>query len=218
YIILDAGDGLYKIDEYINCDKPIYLFLSHLHIDHISGLHILNKFSFSQGISILSCSGYKEKLSLIIDEPFTKPVHELPYNVQLYELPEGEHNRPVKVKCRLLNHSSKCFGYRFDIENKIITYCTDTGHCDAVIELAEDADILITESSIKTNQSEYASFHLNPVDAAVIASKAKAKKLILTHFEARCVSSLEERRELGEEARKVFPETVIAEDGLEIVL
>ncbi|MFX1587847.1 MAG: MBL fold metallo-hydrolase, partial [Promethearchaeota archaeon] len=34
YIILDAGDGIYKIDQYIKNNKPIIVLLSHLHLDH----------------------------------------------------------------------------------------------------------------------------------------------------------------------------------------
>ena len=63
YIIFDAGNGLYKIDEYIKEDKPISLFISHFHIDHISGLQILLKFDFPQGIDIYVAKGqYKEAI------------------------------------------------------------------------------------------------------------------------------------------------------------
>ena len=44
--ILDVGNGLYKLDSITSLDKPFYLLLSHLHLDHICGLHILNKFRF----------------------------------------------------------------------------------------------------------------------------------------------------------------------------
>ena len=37
HIVLDAGNGLYKLDELVKDEKPIYLFLSHPHLDHISG-------------------------------------------------------------------------------------------------------------------------------------------------------------------------------------
>ncbi len=36
YIVFDAGDGIYKLNKYVKDDKkPIFLFLSHLHLDHI---------------------------------------------------------------------------------------------------------------------------------------------------------------------------------------
>jgi ribonuclease BN (tRNA processing enzyme) len=58
YVILDAGTAIQDIDLYINDeDKPIYLFLSHFHMDHICGIHILNKFSFKQGLNIVGQIG-----------------------------------------------------------------------------------------------------------------------------------------------------------------
>ena len=43
-IIFDAGNGIAKADRYISQEKPVLLFLSHFHIDHIAGLHTLVKF------------------------------------------------------------------------------------------------------------------------------------------------------------------------------
>ena len=46
HIILDAGNCLYKADRYIKDDLPVFLFLSHFHLDHIEGLHVLSTFCF----------------------------------------------------------------------------------------------------------------------------------------------------------------------------
>ncbi len=67
-IILDAGNGLHKIDRYLNPAKPIYLFLSHFHLDHVVGLHILNKFNLSRGMDVYGPPGAK-KLTDPIDPP-----------------------------------------------------------------------------------------------------------------------------------------------------
>ena len=53
-IILDAGNGIAKADQYITQDKPAYLFISHFHIDHIAGLHTLVKFRFPKGLQTSS--------------------------------------------------------------------------------------------------------------------------------------------------------------------
>lgn len=39
YVIFDAGNGFYKTPEYIREKKPICLFISHFHLDHVSGIH-----------------------------------------------------------------------------------------------------------------------------------------------------------------------------------
>jgi len=57
YFIFDAGNGLHRIDRCIKRNKPIYLFLSHYHLDHVVGLHIMNKFNFAQGVDVFGPPG-----------------------------------------------------------------------------------------------------------------------------------------------------------------
>ena len=218
FVILDAGNGFYKIDPYITSTnkKPIYLFLSHFHLDHIVGLHILNKFDFSQGMRIYGQAGTKDILDTIINEPYTVPFAKLPFEVEVYELSEGQHNIPFAVECKFLLHSSKCLGYRFELDGKIITYCPDTGICENAIELAANADLLITECSFKMGQRNAEWQHLNPEDAVQIAKEANAKKLALIHFDASIYRSLDERIEVQEKMRDIFKNLIVTFDNMEM--
>jgi ribonuclease BN (tRNA processing enzyme) len=216
YIILDAGSGIWKLDRYINDDKAIYLFLSHLHLDHIIGLHTLNKFNFAQGLTIIGQSGTKDFLNKIINSPFTIPMHQLPYRTEICEIPEEEAITPFKFTSLPLKHSSECLGYRFEIEDKVISYCVDTGYCTNAIELARDADLLITECALKTGQSDEIWPHLNPKDAARIADEGNAKMLALVHFDASVYTTLDARKRAEKRARKLFDKTFAATDSMEI--
>lgn len=98
YFVLDAGNGLYKIEEHIkDSDKPIYLFLSHFHLDHIEGLHILNKFNFKNNFQIYGQRGTQKILDNIINQPYTVPFAELPFEVEIHEIEEGINNIPFKI-------------------------------------------------------------------------------------------------------------------------
>ena len=216
FIILDAGNGLYKIDKYIKKEKPIYLFLSHFHLEHIIGLHILNKFNFKQGINICGQKGTKDILNTIINKPFTIPFEKLPFPIKIYELPERINELPFLVKSKFLVHSSPCLGYRFELERKIIAYCPDTGICENAIELAKNADLLISECSLKSGQHYENWPHLNPEEAAKIAKEAKVKKLVLTHFDANIYRTLKERKEAQKIARTIFKNTISAIDDMKI--
>jgi ribonuclease BN (tRNA processing enzyme) len=123
HILLDAGNGVHKADRYIRDDRPVYLFLSHFHLDHIEGLHILNKFRFSQGLRIFGQKGTKEALNTIINKPFTVPMFELPFPVEVFELSEGPYKVPFPLECRFLVHSTPCMGYRFDLDGKVVVFC-----------------------------------------------------------------------------------------------
>ncbi|MEN6328758.1 MAG: ribonuclease Z [Methanobacteriaceae archaeon] len=219
YIVLDAGNGLYKLDEYINnSEKPIYLFLSHFHLDHVEGLHILNKFNFKNILRIYGQPGTRKILKNIINQPYTVPFLELPFEVHIHEIGEGIHYLPFKVESKFLPHASPCLGYRFDIDGKVISYCTDTGPHKNVEILALNANLLITECSLKMGASYPGWPHLNPLDAVEIAIKSQAKALALTHFDANVYRSREERLESKESMEKLFQNITYAHDGMKIEL
>lgn len=216
FIILDAGNGIYKIDRFIKSKKPIYLFISHFHIDHIVGFHILNKFNFLQGMRIYGQPGTKKFLHRLVNKPYTIPLDKLPFKVKIYELSEGLHRIPFSVRCRPLLHSDKCFGYRFAIDGKIIAYCPDTGICENVRYLAQKADLLIAECSFAFQQRNQDWPHLNPEDAARIANDAGAKKLFLMHFDASIYRDIKERRLAQRRAREIFKNTFASFDDMQI--
>ncbi|TFG24220.1 MAG: MBL fold metallo-hydrolase [Promethearchaeota archaeon] len=218
YIILDAGDGLYKIDNYIKDDKPILLFLSHLHLDHIVGIHIFNKFQFKEKMQIYGYTGIKKNIDTILRHPFTVPLSELPFNAEIHEIEEGEYKQPVNFNCKLLVHSDLCLGYRFELDDKKIAYCTDTGMCDNILELANDVDLLISECSYKSGQFEDSWPHLNPESAANIAKQCNVKQLIITHFDASLYKTMEERKQSETAAKIFFNNTIAAYDGLNFEL
>jgi ribonuclease Z len=55
--------------------------------------------------------------------------------------------------------------------------------------------------------------HSTSEDAATVAREANVKKLVLIHISPRYSK---DNSELLSQARKIFPNTVIAEDGMEI--
>jgi ribonuclease BN (tRNA processing enzyme) len=215
-IIFDAGNGIARADQYISQDKPVFLFLSHFHIDHISGLHTLVKFHLKQGLKIYCMPGGAAILHTFVGEPFTVPLEKLPYPAHAIELEEGVHKLPFTLECRPLVHPAPCYGYRIEIDGKIIAFCTDTGVCDNAIALARDADLLITECALKPGEVSPGWPHLNPEDAIGIAKKAGAKRLALMHFGAEVYKTLDERKAVQEQFEHLCPGLIAATDGLTI--
>jgi ribonuclease BN (tRNA processing enzyme) len=217
-IILDAGNGIAKADRYISQDKPAYLFISHVHIDHIVGLHTLVKFKFRKGLRICGQSGITALLNMFVEEPFTVPFNKLPYPVTFMELKEGRHTVPFPVECLPLVHPAPCFGYRLCLDKKVVAYCTDTGICNNAVLLARNADLLITECGLKPGQESPEWPHLNPENAIYIAKKAHAKRLALMHFSAEVYRTLEERSKVQRRFEKKCPGLIAATDNLTITI
>ena len=215
YVVLDAGDGIYKLDKYIRTEKPIHLFLSHLHFDHTIGFHAFNKFKFKQAINIYGYIGTKDGLQ-IIRHPYTIPFNDLPFRVKIHDLKEGSYNTPFAFACKQLVHSDPSLGYRFELDNHVVTYCTDTGMCDSLIELAQNASLLITECSLLPGQKDLNWPHLDPEDAASIAKQANVRQLVLTHFTASNYKTLKDRSLAEAAATTIFRNTICAHDGLKL--
>lgn len=223
YIVLDAGNGIYKLDKYITEDKPISLFISHFHLDHTSGLHILAKFTFKQGIDVYVGDGRAKDFKTLVNPPFTlgylpKPenVAQLRTQIRLHELSEKGENIPFPARAIKQHHAYIDHGYRFVLEGKIIAYTGDCGFTDQAKKLADNVDMLISECSGKTPDKKWG--HLDPILAATLAKESHAKQLILTHFGAHEYETLKERGWAESEARKIFPNTTAATDGMEFIL
>lgn len=213
-IIFDAGNGIHKTDRYISQEKPVFLFLSHFHLDHVAGLHTLVKFRFNQGLAIICMPGGKSLINTFVNEPFTVPLENLPYPVKVIELDKGTHKLPFTAECLPLVHTVPCYGYRVEIDGKVIAFCTDTGVCDNAVTLARDADLLITECGLKPGESSPDWPHLNPRDAIGIAERAHAKRLALVHFGATIYPTIEERKAVEIEFGKIFHGLIAATDDL----
>ena len=98
-----------------------------------------------------------------------------------------------------------------------VTYSGDTVPCENLIELGKNSDVLIHESTFSKELSDIAleKKHSTSVDAAIDAKKMGAKQLILTHISSRYQ---EDAVKLLEEAKEIFPNTLLAIDLMKISL
>lgn len=218
-VVFDAGNGIHKLEDYLDgSKKDIFLFLSHFHLDHIVGLHTLDKLKSCKKLFISGPADIKEILRQFIDAPFTMPLDKLSFENEIFELPEDNGKLPFFVEALPLKHSMLTFGYRLILENKIVTFCTDTGYCDNLVKLAKDADLLITECAFLPEENDDNWPHLNPEIAAKTALEANAKKLALVHFDAARYKTLDDRKIAQREARKYFDASFITKDDMEIII
>ncbi len=98
-----------------------------------------------------------------------------------------------------------------------IAYTGDTMYYEAIVEHIRGADVLIHEATFREEHQEDAikKKHSTIKDAALIASKANVKTLILTHISSRYDKVPDD--ELIKEAKQYFNGTVVvARDGLHL--
>jgi len=90
-------------------------------------------------------------------------------------------------------------------------FCSDTAYAEEIIPVIQGSDLLYHEATFMNNRIENAAekFHSTTGQAATIALKAEVKKLIIGHYSAR----YDDLQPLLDEARDVFPQTELAQDG-----
>jgi ribonuclease Z len=97
-----------------------------------------------------------------------------------------------------------------------IVYTGDTKPFEAFAKFAEGADLVIHDCTFDDSLTEKAAVdgHSTPSQAAGQAKAAGAKQLVLSHISARYPNA----GLLLEQAKKVFPNSVLAEDFMELEL
>ena len=98
-----------------------------------------------------------------------------------------------------------------------VVYCTDTVFCEAAVELAQGADLLIHEATFAHGEAELAfqRQHSTSTMAAQTALAAGVRHLVLTHLSPRYMPGNPiTPDDLLAEAQAIFPATSLARDFL----
>jgi ribonuclease Z len=100
---------------------------------------------------------------------------------------------------------------------QVFAFVMDTAWCDAAVELAASADLLVCESTFLESETELAVRygHLTARQAGRIAHEAGARLLLLTHFSARYIDP---QAFVDEAAIEFAGEIVVADDLLRVAV
>ena len=151
------------------------------------------------------CFGY------LFEEKSRRPF--LPKNAERLEIPPGPWRR------KLVDEQSIQLpdGRVIDPEQVLgparpgtrMVHVGDSGRTDNLLEVCQNADLLVIEATYLNEESEMARkfAHLTARQAAELAQEANIKNLILTHISRRY-----RERDVLSEAREVFPQTEVARD------
>lgn len=108
------------------------------------------------------------------------------------------------------------------IENQLLTFdpiapksyafCSDTAYDERIIANIENADILYHEATFLDSEQHLSekTMHSTAKEAALIAQKANVGQLILGHYSTR----YESIQKFKEEAATIFPNVLLADDGV----
>lgn len=157
------------------------------------------------------CTGYlfKEKIKPRILNPLAVKQYNIP-KIQLKEIKLG---KDFKTKDgQLISHLSLTYPAK---QSHAYAYCSDTAYFDELNTWLKDVNLLYHEATFADDMAERAAetYHSTASQAAIQAMKSNAGCLILGHFSAR----YKQIDQILKEAKAIFPNVVIAEDGLTII-
>ncbi len=92
-------------------------------------------------------------------------------------------------------------------------FCTDTSYNEAILPYIDHAELLYHEATFDASRAQRAkeTFHCTSEEAALIAQKANAGKLLIGHFSSRYREL--EMEALVKESQAIFPSTELATEG-----
>lgn len=112
--------------------------------------------------------------------------------------PDAAHFSDFAVHTLPVQHNPESLAFRITAENgAALVYSGDTDVCENLVTIAQGADLLICESSLPDDLK--VDGHLTPSLAGEIAARARAGRLVLTHFYPEC-----DQTDVERECRKTY--------------
>jgi ribonuclease Z len=155
----------------------------------------------------IRCSGFlfREKL-----KPRRIDKERLPENLLIQQLAALKRGEDLKDEEGNILHSNESLtipprpSYSY-------AYCSDTAYKESIIEQIQGVDLLYHEATFLEDEILKAAetLHSTAAQAALIASKAQVRKLLLGHFSAR----YRDLQPVLDEARRVFQNCALALEG-----
>jgi len=232
--IFDAGSGLLNCGQWLlSQERPekIYIFLSHAHLDHITGLPFFAPLWSEEwelhifAASLVPYGGLRNTLSRVFSPPyFPVPWPQVPSKIHLIDLDVSQSlhlSDSIVVETIELNHPGGATGYRMKNGGLSIAYISDTAPLaepEKLINFVENVDLLIYDATFTDKEMEENPHwgHSTWREGTKLAQQANVKKLALFHHNPLHTDTLMQKIE--SEAQAKFANTFVAKEGMSLSL
>lgn len=226
--LIDCGEGTqFRLQAFkLPWSKIRYVFISHLHGDHVYGLPpLITSWHLTGRKMPLDIFGPPELEDLVTGIFYlTRCTPSFP--IRWHGIPEGSEAMLLEeerftVRALPLVHRIPSSGFLFTelprssrsgaFPRAAFAYCSDTAPSDRLADLVRGVDLLYHEATFMEEHLDKAAAtaHSTALQAARVALEAKAGRLLLGHASARYPDT----GLLLAEARTVFPDTAMAREG-----
>ncbi|MCO6045773.1 MBL fold metallo-hydrolase [Aeoliella sp. ICT_H6.2] len=217
-VVLDAGTGLFRLAEHL-ATQQIHIFLSHAHLDHVSGLTYLVETFGVDAYDQVTVHGTADKLEAVKRHLYAPHIFPVAPGYQFCplgetcELPKNSAGDAGTLRTFPLKHPGGSIGMRLQWPGHSLAYVTDTTAMAGAdyIEQIRGVDLLVHESNFPAGQDELAELtgHSCLDKVAQVAAAAEVGRLVVTHVDP--LLTKDEDFDLSD-AHEVFAKTQIAQD------
>ena len=89
---------------------------------------------------------------------------------------------PFTLTTAVVNHPVESRAIRLEAGGRTLVYSSDSGECDALVDLAQGADLFLCEASWPSDPVPPPDIHLTGRQAGEHAARAQVPRLVLTHL------------------------------------
>jgi ribonuclease BN (tRNA processing enzyme) len=190
-LLLDCGNGvLGNLAQHLPFQRVDAVYVSHLHADHFSDLYplLLQRTRFGP-LRVHAPPGSAAKFDRWFDLLSSNPgLYRAMLDLREYDPGDTLKVGPLRVTPRPVEHNTPSFGCTIEGDRRAIAYSSDTRLCDAVRDLARDAQLFLCEATLQDGVGD-AEFHRRQLQAHMtarqageVAAKANCRALVLTHI------------------------------------
>lgn len=185
-LLIDFGSGsMSALQRYADLDSVDAILLTHLHCDHMldACTYVVVRRYAPDGprppLPVYAPMGAAERISAAYSSE-GEPVDDVYtfYGLQPGTFPIG----PFTVTVDRVNHPIETYGVRVEQGGRVLAYSSDTAPCEALLRLAQGADLFLCEASYLDGVDNPPGLHLTGGEAGEAATKADVGRLLLTHL------------------------------------
>jgi ribonuclease BN (tRNA processing enzyme) len=186
---VDAGSGtLANLLRVANLPDLDAIWVSHLHVDHVSDLPVANyALRFGEWdpqpapLPVYGPSGWAEHVRRFLATGDYGAIEDA---FEVHDLSDGERIDlgPLRLEAVATEHSIETYGVRASDGAGTVGYSADSGPCDGLGRIAEAADLFVCEAAWLERPPGADPIHMTPQLAGGFAAQAGARRLVLTHL------------------------------------
>jgi ribonuclease BN (tRNA processing enzyme) len=200
-LVLDCGNGVFsklrRFCDYVDVDAVL---ISHVHADHILDLvpfaYALTYAPRQQPVPVAGWPGTSEPARPQLHAPVgsaelfrqivscwgNEELIEKAFDLHEYDAPDELVLGPFAIRFCEVPHYTATYAVELSCNGGRMTYSADCSPNDDLVQFARDTDMLLIEATLPRPERTGIRGHLTPREAGEHGRRARAQRLVITHF------------------------------------